>query len=201
MITWPDASPEELRAYLFGATKDSTRSAIHNTVRYGQSEIAWLETIAAILYRLNIRSWIYREGRTRNFWVLETTAPFLRNTFDPRDADEGPTLAYARGYFDADGGMPRLTGARLYFQYTQKDREDLNLVRDLLLTAGIDCGALHNPSRAADPNYWRFFVSARSQVEFMMKIGSWHPIKAALIAERLTELQERETGPLALGSR
>lgn len=201
VIAWPDASPEELRAYLFGATKDSTRSAIHNTVRYGQSEITWLETIAAILARLSIRSWMYREGRTRNFWVLETTAPFLRSAFDPREADEGPSLAYARGYFDADGGMPRLPGARLYFQYIQKDHEDLSLVRDLLLRASIECGTLHNPSRAADPNYWRFFVSARSHLDFMMKVGSWHPVKAALITERLSALQERETGRPALGIR
>jgi len=196
VIGWLDALPEDSRAYLFGAAKDSTRSSLHKTTRFGQSEREWLETIAGILDRLGFRSWIYREGRSRNFWVLETSAPFLREPLDFSNASESMTFSYARGYFDADGGMPRVASARLYFQFVQKDRVDLNLLRDLLVSVGMGCGALHNPSRQADPNYWRFFISARSHIDFMKRVGSWHPVKASLMAKRLT--LESETGRLAL---
>ena len=71
-------------------------------------------------------AWIYREGRDRDFWVVETSAPFLDIGFDAAalvGTDEG--LAYARGYFDAEGGMPRSARARFYVQFTQKDRANL----------------------------------------------------------------------------
>ena len=83
-------------------------SALHRTHRYGQSDKSWLETLELMLGVLGHRSWIYREGRDRNFWILETSARFLTVSFDPTHlvgTREG--LDYVRGYFDADGGLPR----------------------------------------------------------------------------------------------
>jgi hypothetical protein len=52
-----------------------------------------------------------------------------------------------RGYFDADGGMPRHVEAQLYFQFVQKDFSSLPAVVDVLGKAGIACGRIHNPER------------------------------------------------------
>jgi len=82
--------------------------------------------------------------------------------------------------------MPRDLQMRLYFQYVQKNRADLNALRDSLVSVGIKCGVLHNPSRRVDPDYWRFFIAAASHVDFMTQVGSWHPAKEPLIAERLS---------------
>ena len=185
-MEWLEASQEALRAYLLGACKDATESSRHKTIRIGQSDIRWLERLKQILSLLRTRSWIYREGSNRRFWILETTAPFLRQDFNsPAESKASWVRDYARGYFDADGGMPRDFQMRLYFQYVQKNRDDLAALRDSLVSVGIKCGALHNPSRRVAPDYWRFFIAAASHVDFMTQVGSWHPAKEQLIAERL----------------
>ncbi len=179
-------SATRMQAYLQGALKDATKSAAHRTYRYGQSQRSWLETIQVILGVLGHRSWIYREGQDRNFWVLETSARFLSEAYEATALSgtvEG--LDYVRGYFDADGGMPRDPQARLYVQYAQKDRQSLERVAKILASWEIQSGRIHNPSVEVDPHYWRFFVRAASHERFMKLVGSWHPIKRALIETRM----------------
>src|SRR5690242_21771865 len=117
-----DASRESLIAYLQGAQRDATWSSLHKTVRFGQKDRRWLEVLAGILSRLDIKSWLYREGCSREFWVLETCAPILRAEFEPGTLEGNAALSFVRGYFDADGGMPRSPLVRLYFQFVQKNR-------------------------------------------------------------------------------
>jgi hypothetical protein len=94
-------------------------------------------------------------------------------------------LCYARGYFDAEGGMPRNADARLYLQYTQKNRSSLATVLEILRSWKIECGRIHNPSHAVDPDYWRFYVRSCSHRRFMRLVGSWHPRKRLQIDTRM----------------
>jgi hypothetical protein len=55
----------------------------------------------------------------------------------------------------------------------------------ILESWGIDCGRIHNPSRLVDPEYWRFYVRARSHKRFMTLVGSWHPRKRLQIDNRM----------------
>ena len=179
-------SAMRLQSYLQGALKDATKSALHRTHRYGQSDRKWLETLQVMLDVLGHRSWIYREGRERNFWVLETSARFLSEAYEATALiGTGEGLDYSRGYFDADGGLPRDPDARLYLQFAQKDRQSLETVKEILRSWEIECGRLHNPSAEVDPDYWRFFVRAASHQRFMKLVGSWHPTKRALIETRM----------------
>ena len=179
-------SAADVKAYLQGALKDATPSALHGTHRYGQSDRAWLERIADLLSALGHRSWIYREGRDRNYWIVETSAKFLSVSFDPSSLiGTQPGLAYVRGYFDADGGMPASSQARLYVQFCQKDRPSLEKVHEILQYEGIENGRIHNPSVRVDPDYWRFFVRAKSHQDFLLRVGSWHPRKQAQIRARV----------------
>lgn len=181
-----EADDELLKCYLQGALRDGTASLRHGTHRFGQADPGWLEVIRVSLTRLGLRSWMYREGKARAFWILETKAAFLSRRFDPLSVIAQPEArAFARGYFDADGGMPRDHEARLYIQYAQKDREDLERLRLVLEADGIACGRIHNPSVRVDPDYWRFFVRASSRPAFLSRIGSWHPVKRALVDARL----------------
>jgi len=91
--------------------------------------------------KLGSRSWIYREGR-RNVWVVETTCKLAEATF----TSLREKVAFVRGYFDAEGGIPRDSNARFYIQLVQKDRRDLEQVRQFLEDLGIGCGRIHNPS-------------------------------------------------------
>jgi hypothetical protein len=175
-----------LEAYLQGALRDGTRSAAHRTHRIGQSDPKWLDLIKVILDLLGRRSWIYREGRAREFWVLETTAPFLDIEFDARPlvgTREG--LAYVRGYFDAEGGMPKDSNARCYLQLTQKQRASLEVLVEILESWDISCGRMHNPSARVDPDYWRFYVRAADHERFMTLVGSWHPRKRRQMDTRM----------------
>jgi hypothetical protein len=175
-----------LEAYLQGALCDGTYSALHHTHRIGQSDPRWLATLTKILALLEQRAWVYREGRSRSYWVLETAAAFLNVGYDASALVGTPEgLAYARGYFDADGGMPRSETSRLYLQYTQKSRGSLEVLVRILESWGVACGRIHNPSAAVDPDYWRVYVRAGSHERFLSLVGSWHPRKRQQITTRM----------------
>lgn len=180
------ATEREVRAYLLGALHDGTFNRTHRTVRIAQAEPRWLDVLQLLFSKLGSRSWIYREG-ARSVWVIETTcrlAPPPRHTFDRERA------AYARGYFDAEGGVPNDRSDRFYVQFVQKDYPDLNQVRETLTHVGIKCGVIHNPSARVDPGYWRFYVLAASHHDFIRRVGSWHPRKRRLLEPRLTWRQQ-----------
>jgi hypothetical protein len=151
-----EASASGARAYLHGAAHDATISRAHRTVRFGQSDVRWLAVIETLLKRLGRRSWTYREGRSREFWIVETSVDVLAK--GPQFSTSEERLAYARGYFDAEGGMPRDASARFYVQFVQKNRADIDQLRSMLVLEGIDCGRIHNPSRRVDSDLWRFYV-------------------------------------------
>jgi hypothetical protein len=135
---------------------------------------------------LGHRSWIYREGRSRSFWVLETSASFLDVEYDARPlARTRQGLDYVRGYFDADGGMPRSPTTRLYLQFSQKSRVSLETVAAILESWDIFCGRVHNPSVRVDRDYWRMYVRSGSVERFFTLVGSWHPRKRQQIETRM----------------
>jgi hypothetical protein len=105
-----EISASGARAYLHGAAHDATISSRHQTVRFGQSDVRWLFVLKVLLDGLGKRSWTYREGRSRSFWVLETSAAVLVER--PKFSTQEERFAYARGYFDAEGGMPRSPSLR-----------------------------------------------------------------------------------------
>jgi hypothetical protein len=131
---------------------------------------------------------MYREGKSRRFWVLETSAKWLVE--QPAASSQEERRAYARGYFDAEGGIPRDASARFYIQFVQKDRADIANLQGILEDEGITCGKLHRPSRLADHPVWRFYVAAASQRDFVSRVGSWHPRKRSLLEARLAGFEQ-----------
>jgi LAGLIDADG-like domain len=182
-------SPGSLRAYLDGAMRDGTCNARHGTCRISQASLPWLRVLQRQITLLGRRSWIYREG-SRDVWVLETS---MNLTGTGVYGTRGERLAFARGYFDAEGGVPRSPTARFYVQFVQKDLPDLAGLRALLEEEGILCGRVHNPSWRVDPAYWRFYVRSVSHREFATAVGSWHPRKRVILDERF------RTGPAPRG--
>lgn len=174
-----ETSVSGARAYLHGAAHDATISERHRTVRFGQSDVRWLFVLKVLLDGLGRRSWTYREGRSRSFWVLETSADVVAER--PEFSRQEERLAYARGYFDAEGGTPRDPSARFYLQFVQKDYGDIDELRTMLVSEGIDCGRSHNPSRQVDPDLWRFYVLASGHKAFATRVSSWHPRKRSLL--------------------
>jgi intein/homing endonuclease len=94
-------------------------------------------------------------------------------------------IAYIRGFFDAEGGIPRSLLSKRYIQLVQKDKPKIAMLKDWLNEIGITTGKIHNPSKQVDPDYWRIFVSRQSILPFVSEIGSWHPRKRAIFDRRM----------------
>lgn len=175
-----------LKAYLFGALHDGTFNRKHKTWRISQSNGDWLKRLQKMFEQLGSKAWIYQEGKGRTVSVVETTAHFLKMA--PTPSELGTTkeqIAYIRGYFDAEGGIPKRLNHWMYIQMCQKNKEELEQICSILTALGIHCGKIHNPSQKVDPDYWRFFISRRSHNDFIKIIGSWHPRKEKILAVRV----------------
>jgi len=174
----------EILAYVHGAMHDGSLNK-QKRIRISQQYRKWLEVIHNLLQMINIHSWIYREGRKRNLYILETVSPELSFKFNPSQLSTNKErIMYLRGFFDAEGGIPR-NGKRFYIQLSQKDYSKIVGIREVLKDLGIESGKIHNPSKRVDPNYWRIFIPVRHQRLFARVVGSWHPIKSEIFRERM----------------
>ena len=174
-----------IRAYLQGALGDATFNRLHKTHRFSQKDREWLLLLKDLFAKLGYKAWIYKEGKARHLYVLETTAKFLNLRFDPSQLRSEEAVAYVRGYFDAEGGIPQSLNSRFYVQFCQKNEFSLQRVKFILEELKIECGKIHNPSKRIDSHYWRFFVKANSYGNFIKKINSWHPRKKNLLLQRM----------------
>jgi intein-encoded DNA endonuclease-like protein len=168
------------KAYLLGAIHDAAERK--TTFRISQKYRIYPDFIKKLLARIGKKAWIYKEGKSRKVYVVEFSKSFLKG-FEINSLEE--KKAYIRGYFDSEGGLTKNQNLRLYIYFAQKDRQDLEKVYNFLSGLGISCGVIHNPSKKVDPNYWRFFVKAKSYQDFAEKIGSWHPRKSRLLRMKI----------------
>jgi len=178
-------SKKEIQAYLLGALHDGTFSS-NRRFRISQKGTEWLKVLQKLFGKLGYNSWIYKEGSDRKVYVLETLANFLDFKFNPLLLKEQKEkIGYIRGFFDAEGGIPRNSKARFYIQLVQNDKAKLEKLKKLLNDLGIKTGKIHNPSRRIDPDYWRMYILANSQNLFVKKISSWHPRKIRTLRKRM----------------
>lgn len=174
-----------IRAYLQGALHDATFSS-NRRYRFSQKGTDWLIFLKNLFGKMGYSSWIYREGRNREVFVLETLTDFLDFAFDPGSLKDISTIAaYIRGFFDAEGGMPHNLNDRFYIQLVQNSKSKLEALKKMLKELGVETGSIHNPSKRADPHYWRMYVSADSYGKFICEVGSWHPNKIRIFGQRM----------------
>ncbi len=164
------------KAYLLGAMHDGTIR--RRTLRISQREKEYILSVQRLIVSLGGNAWIYREGQTRELFVVEFARSFLDSCV-VRTRKE--IIGYIRGYFDAEGGIPVIADERPYLYFAQEKKADLTALWLMLIWVGIDCVRIHNPSRRADPDYWRFFVRRSSIPASIRRVGSWHPRKARLL--------------------
>lgn len=175
---------EEIIAYLHGALHDASLNK-GKRIRFVQKYPEWLLLLQKLLEKVGSRSWMYKEGKGRNLYTLETLCRLLSFDFDPLTLKDKKTQrAYVRGFFDAEGGIPR-TEDTFYIQLVQKDKTKILALKKMLDSLGISTGKVHNPSHRVDPNYWRIFVSTKDHKEFACQIGSWHPVKGRIFKSRM----------------
>ena len=119
-----------------------------------------------MIHKMGHNAWTYREGKTRNMYVVEYSKKVMSNTVIETEQQK---IEYIRGYFDAEGSTSRLENVRFYIYFAQKNKSDLEQLKSYLTELGIICGKTHNPSKLKDPNYWRFFISCKSYKLFIQK--------------------------------
>jgi hypothetical protein len=168
------------KAYLLGALHDGTTHKL--TMRIAQKRPDYPLFIKQGIEGLGGHAWIYQEGKHRSVWICEFSKSFLRGT---RISSLEDKVEYVRGYFDAEGGMARSSKVWFYIYFCQNDLNDLRQVRNYLEEIGISCGVIHNPSKKADPEYWRFYVRAKSYKKFANVIGSSHPEKSKILRMKI----------------
>ena len=168
------------KAYLLGALHDGTVRKL--TYRIVQKDQEYIEFLAEGIQSLGRKAWMYREVKTRHLYVVEFSKTFLKDFVIETIQDR---IDYIRGYFDAEGGVPRDPKVRYYLYFAQKNLEEIEEIKSWLEQLGIRCGSIHNPSKKADPNYWRFFIRTESCIEFAQLIGSWHPVKSQFLRMKI----------------
>ena len=177
-------SERNIKAYLNGALHDATFSS-NRRFRYAQKGTEWLKVLKVLLKKIGHNSWIYKEGKDRDVYVLETLANFLDFKCNPlKFKTRAEKIAYIRGFFDAEGGIPK-NNKRFYIQLVQSDKQKLQKIKRILEEIEIKTGKIHNPSVRVDPEYWRMYVLAGSRKRFAEKITSWHPRKIKIFRTRM----------------
>jgi len=177
-------SKREVKSYLLGALHDGTFSS-NRRFRISQKGTEWLEVLKGLFKIVGYNSWVYKEGKDRDVYILETLANFLSFRFNPLQCKTAAEkVGYIRGFFDAEGGIPKKSTDRFYIQLVQKNKTKLEKLKHILKTLGIKTGRIHNPSKRVDPDYWRMYIPADDQKRFVQKIGSWHPRKIRTLYER-----------------
>ena len=151
------------------------------TYRISQNNRELIRKLSSIIDDLGFNSWIYEEGN-RGVHVVEFSKQILKG-FEIKSKLE--KRDYIRGYFDAEGGIPKSPSVRFYIYFAQKDKKDLEEVKNFLGEHDISTGKIHRPSKKAKPDYWRFYVSSKSHQKFADDIGSWHPVKNQLLREMI----------------
>jgi intein/homing endonuclease len=108
-------SKREIKAYLLGAIHDGTLNK-GKKIRISQKGNEWLKILQQLLKKLGYNSWIYKEGKNRKVYVLETLASFLDFNFDPlRLKTKREKVGYLRGFFDAEGGVPKTKKRKILY--------------------------------------------------------------------------------------
>ncbi len=173
-------SPQLTKAYILGALHDATSHK--TTYRISQKSQKYIELIAQSIKELGGNAWTYREGKSRQVYIVEFSQSFLKNTSVLSQKDK---IEYIRGYFDTDGGIAKQSTVRYYIYFCQKDFNDLLAVKEMLSELQIKSGKIHNPSKTVDPDYWRFYISANSYQLFAKIIGSSHPEKSVFVRMKI----------------
>ena len=123
-------------------------------------------------------AWIYKEGKERNLWIIEFSKTLLEKE---KIKSKQQKLDFVTGFFDAEGGIAKSSKVRFYLYFCQKNKQVLEDIKRYLSEFGIESGKIHNPSKKVDPNYWRFYIRAKSCKYFAKIIKLHHPEKAEIL--------------------
>ena len=169
-------APQITKAYLLGIIHDA--SVRKTTYRVATKNQTFAEILKQGIIDLGRAAWIYKEGKSRNLWIVEFSKSLLNGM---KIISKEEKLDFIRGFFDAEGGIAKSSKVRFYLYFCQKNKIILKEIKRHLVSFGIESGVIHNPSKRVDPNYWRFFIRAKSYKKFAKVVSSSHPEKLPIL--------------------
>lgn len=173
-------TPQITKAYLLGVLHDAT--VRKTTYRVATKSREFAEIIKQGINTLGRNAWIYKEGKSRNLWIIEFSKSLLNKM---RIISKQNKLDFIRGFFDAEGGIAKDPKVRFYLYFCQKNKKVLLQIKRYLCDFGITSGEIHNPSIRVDPDYWRFYIRAKSYHDFAKIVGSNHPEKFVILRKKI----------------
>lgn len=185
---------DEESAYLLGALRDATidlREKKNYEIKIAQKDIRWLKLLQQLFEK-----YFQKLGRitnhVNNTSILRINDKTIVNEIAeisemkvPQDNWETPLViknsplpiqvAYLRGFFDAEGGLPKnpQTSKQKYLSLSQKNKESLEFLRNILIKMEF------NPTNLTIcGKVWEFRLTRKKDIlKFIEEIGSWHPEK------------------------
>ena len=173
-------APQITKAYLLGIIHDA--SVRKTTYRVATKNQTFAEILKQGIIDLGRAAWIYKEGKSRNLWIVEFSKSLLNRM---KIISREEKLDFVRGFFDAEGGIAKSSKVRFYLYFCQKNKIILKEIKRHLVSFGIESGVIHNPSKRVDPNYWRFFIRAKSYKKFAKVVSSSHPEKLPILRMKI----------------
>ena len=173
-------APQITKAYLLGIIHDA--SVRKTTYRVATKNQTFAEILKQGIIDLGRTAWIYKEGKSRNLWIVEFSKSLLNGM---KIISKEEKLDFIRGFFDAEGGIAKSSKVRFYLYFCQKNKIILKEIKKHLGSFGIESGVIHNPSKRVDPNYWRFFIRAKSYKKFAKVVSSSHPEKLPILRMKI----------------
>lgn len=195
-------------AYLLGALRDATidiREGKNYEIKIAQKNKEWLQLLQKLF-----KKYFKKEGKITTHinenWILRIGSKNIAKEITkisemkiPQEFWNTPTIiknssislqiAYLRGFFDAEGGLPKnpIESSQKYLSLSQKNKESLEFLRNILIklkfkpTQLTICGKV-----------WEFRITRKNNIiKFIELIGSWHPEKN----KRLILLKKCLTSP------
>jgi intein/homing endonuclease len=179
-------------AYLLGAFCDGCLSTQYQ-IKFKQKNREWLEKVIIPIFneefglslgnknvfiQEDVAKRYYLAFKNKNVWTeLRKLLPEDKDApSNIKNANLETQIHYIRGYWDADGGCPRVPqeGKKVYIKFTQKNKKSLEFIHGVLNNIGIKTGKV----RLSEPEIWRFSINSKyAMLKFIKKIGSWHPEK------------------------
>src|SRR2546428_10068554 len=104
------------KACLLGAMHDGTIR--RRTLRISQRDKEYILSVQRLIVSLGGNAWIYREGQTRELFVVEFARSFL-DSCAVRTRKE--IIDCIRGYFYAEAGVAPIADERPYLYFARKN--------------------------------------------------------------------------------
>lgn len=173
-------APQITKTYILGLLGDSTERKY--TFRISQKGIVFPNIVKNGINFLGFKAWVYKEGKNRDVFVVEFSKKVIKGT---KIKTKQEIIDYISGFFDAEGGISKLSTVLPYIYFCQKDYEKLFILKKYLTSLNIFCGKIHNPSKKVDPEYWRFYISRKSLSDFYGLVESRHPEKSMYLRMKI----------------